>query len=138
MTDADYPTRAADVVAEATMFDDWMDRYGWLIDQARSLPPMDPALKTDAAQVRGCQSRVWMHATPVGDTLTLEADADAEIPKGIAALLVRVLSGLPAREIARADLAFLDEIGLREHLSPKRATGLDKMVERIRTLAAGA
>ncbi len=133
----DYQTRADDVVAEALMFDDWMDRYGWLIEQARSLPPMDPALKTDAAQVRGCQSRVWMHASPAGDRLDLAADADAEIPKGIAALLVRVLGGLPARDIATADLAFLDAIGLREQLSPKRATGLDKMVERIRTLAAG-
>ena len=134
----DYQTRADEVVAEATMLDDWMDRYAWLIDQARSLPPMDPAHKTEAAKVRGCQSQVWVHATPDGDRLALEADADAEIPRGIAALLVRVLGGLPARDIAAADLAFLDAIGLREHLSPKRATGLDKMVERIRTLAAGA
>lgn len=133
----EYQTRADEVVAEALMFDDWMDRYGWLIEQARGLPPMDPALKTEATRVRGCQSQVWVHAAPAGDRLDLAADADAEIPKGIAALLVRVLGGLPARDIATADLGFLDAIGLREHLSPGRANGLEKMVERVRSLAAG-
>lgn len=131
----DYETRARAVVDEALLFDDWLDRYGWLIEQARSLPPMDPAHKTDAARVRGCQSQVWLHARRAGDVMHLEADADAEIPKGIAALLVRVLGSLPPRDVATADLAFLDAIGLREHLSPGRANGLDQIVERLRALA---
>lgn len=136
-TDPTLAAREAEVVAEATMFNDWLDRYAWLIEQARALPPMDPAHKTDATRVRGCQSQAWLHATRDGDRLHVEADADAEIPKGIAALIVRVVDGLPASTVAGAELGFFDAIGLREHLSAQRATGLDVMVRRVRALAGG-
>lgn len=130
--------RGEEVADEAAFFDDWMDRYAWLIEQARALPPMPDALKTDATRVRGCQSQVWMHAARTDDgRLALAADADAEIPKGIAALLVRVLDGQPAEAAAAYDFSFFDAIGLREHLSPTRANGLDAMVRRVKALAGG-
>jgi len=129
--------RAREVVEEFAFFDDWTDRYAHLIEQARALPPLDDAYRTDAHRVRGCQSQVWLHAAPEGDgRVRFDADSDALITKGLIALLVRVLGGQPAAEVARADLAFLDEIGLKEHLSPNRANGLAAMVARMKAEAA--
>ena len=118
------------------MLDDWTDRYGHLIEQARALPLIDDQFKTDEYKVRGCQSQVWLRATHDDDRLVLRADSDAIITKGLVALLLRVLDGQPAAAVQEADLAFLDEIGLREHLSPGRANGLSAMVARIRACAA--
>jgi cysteine desulfuration protein SufE len=128
--------REAEVVEEFALFDDWMDKYAHLIEQARDLAPMDEALKTDERIVRGCQSRVWLHADRRGETVHYQADSDALITKGLVALLLRVLDGQPAREVAAAPLRFLDEIGLQEHLSPNRANGLAAMVARLRAEAA--
>lgn len=129
--------RAREVVEEFSFFDDWTDRYAHLIEQARALPPLDDRYRTDEHRVRGCQSQVWLHAAPEEDgRVHFEADSDALITKGLIALLVRVLGGQPAAEVARADLAFLDEIGLKEHLSPNRANGLAAMVARMKAEAA--
>ncbi|MFN3596730.1 MAG: SufE family protein [Rubricoccaceae bacterium] len=131
--------RAAALVEEFALFDDWMDRYAHLVEMGRALPPLDDAYKTDAYRVRGCQSQVWLRsfreATPEGARLRFEADSDALVTKGLAAVLVRVLDRQPPAAVAAADLSFLDAIGLREHLSPSRANGLAAMAARMRAAA---
>lgn len=134
MTDT-IAERGRAVADEFALLDDWMDRYAHLIEQGRALPPMEEALKTDAARVRGCQAQVWLHATRAGDRVHYQADSDALLTRGLVALLVRVLDGQPSTAVARADLAFLQEIGLAEHLSPTRANGLAAMVARMKAAA---
>lgn len=130
--------RAAALVDEFALFDDWMDRYAHLIDLGRALPPLDEAYKTEDHRVRGCQSQVWLHARrEAGDLIHFDADSDALITKGLIALLVRVFSGLPPEEVAHADVGFIEAIGLREHLSPSRANGLAAMVARMQAYAEG-
>jgi cysteine desulfuration protein SufE len=129
--------RAREVVDEFSMLEDWEDRYGHLIEHARSLPVIDDRYRTDEYRVAGCQSQVWVHAEREGDLLRLTGDSDALITKGLVALLLRVLDGQPAPAVRDADLSFLDEIGLREHLSPTRANGLAAMVQRIKAYAGG-
>jgi cysteine desulfuration protein SufE len=128
--------RSRDVVAEFSMLDDWTDRYGHLIEQAAALPLIEERYRTDEYKVRGCQSQVWLHAETRDGRLRLRADSDAIITKGIIALLVRVLDDQPPEAVRDADLAFIDEIGLREHLSAGRANGLAAMVKRIKEYAA--
>lgn len=135
MTPDTIAERSREVVEEFALLEDWTDRYGHLIEQARSLPLIDEAYKTDDYRVRGCQSQVWLHAARSDDRLILRADSDAIITKGLIALLLRVLDGQPAQAVLDAELEFLDEIGLREHLSPGRANGLAAMVSRIRACA---
>ncbi len=135
MTRDTIAERSRAVVEEFALLDDWSDRYGHLIEQARSLPLIDAAYKTDDYRVRGCQSQVWLHADREEDRLILRADSDAIITKGMIALLLRVLDGQPADAVRDAELSFLDEIGLREHLSPGRANGLAAMVSRIKRYA---
>jgi len=125
-----------DIVAEFESFDEWMDRYGYLIELGKTLPPMDPAYKTDAHLIKGCQSRVWVRPEPRDGTIVFQADSDAAITKGIIALLVRVLSGRPPQEIAAADLRFIDQIGLQENLSPTRSNGLLAMIQQMKRYAA--
>ena len=136
MTENTIAEREADVIDEFALFDDWMDKYAHLIEQARSLAPMDGALKTEANEVRGCQSKVWLHAERQGNAVRFFADSDALITKGLIALLLRVLDGQPASAVASAPLSFLAAIGLQEHLSPTRANGLDAMVKRLRAEAS--
>ena len=136
MTPSTIAERSREVIAEFSLLEDWTDRYGHLIEQARSLPLIDEAFKTDDYRVRGCQSQVWLHAAREDDRLVLSADSDAIITKGLIALLLRVLDGQPAQAVREAELEFLDEIGLREHLSPGRANGLAAMVSRIKACAA--
>ncbi len=128
--------RAREVVDELSLFDDWTDRYAHLVDGARSLPPMDAAHRTDENRVRGCQSLVWLYVEPDGDRVRLHADAEATIVKGLVALLVRVYDGQPAAEVAAADVGFLEEAGLSEHLSPNRANGFAAMVARMKAEAS--
>ena len=135
MTDT-IAEREREVVEEFAFLDDWTDRYAHLIEQARALAPYPDALRDDAHRVRGCQSQVWLHATPEDGRLRFAADSDALITKGMIALLVRVLDGQPPAAIARADLGFLDEIGLKDHLSPNRANGLAAMAARMKAEAA--
>lgn len=117
--------------------DDWMDRYAMIIDLGNDLAPMAESLKTPDRLIEGCQSRVWLDARKETDgTLTLQADSDTVIVKGIIAMLVDVLSGHTPQEILDADLHFIRDIGLDEHLSPTRSNGLLAMLKQIRAYAA--
>ncbi|MGR3914649.1 MAG: SufE family protein [Gammaproteobacteria bacterium] len=116
------------IIEEFGVFDAWMDKYEYLIDLGKQLPLIDPAYKTDAHLIRGCQSRVWLRAELRDGRLRFTADSDAVITKGIIALLVRVLAGQKPADVAAAELYFIDAIGLREHLSATRANGLLNMV----------
>ena len=136
MTTSELDARQQSIVDEFAMLDDWMLRYQHLIEHAKAMPPLPDAAKTDDALVRGCQSQVWVTAEVEDDRLRLGADSDAQIVRGLASLLVRALDGLPPREVAEADLWFVREAGLSEHLSPNRANGLEAMIRRIKAEAA--
>lgn len=125
-----------EIIEEFSELDDWMDRYGYIIDLGNQLPPLDEKYKTPEYLIEGCQSRVWIHAdlTPEG-RIHFEADSDALIVKGIIALLVRVLDNQTPADIAAADLYFIDAIGLSEHLSPTRSNGLLAMVRQMKLYA---
>ncbi|MEM1057269.1 MAG: SufE family protein [Bacteroidota bacterium] len=131
----DLDTRQRAIADEFAMLDDWMLRYQHLIDHADTLDPMPEEAKTDGAIVRGCQSRVWMKTREEDGAFRILADSDAQIVRGLASLLVRAVDGLPPQTVAEADLWFVREAGLSEHLSPNRANGLDAMMRRIRTEA---
>ena len=125
----------AEVIEEFSMFDEWLDKYEYLIDLGHKLEPFPEELKTEDRLIKGCQSRVWLDATVEGDTLVFRADSDAIITKGIISLLIGVYSGRTAREIAEDDFSFVERLGLRENLSPTRANGLASMIETIRETA---
>ena len=124
-----------ELIEEFALFDDWMEKYEHLIELGKSLPMIDPALKTDERIIKGCQSKVWLHAVLEEDKVVFTADSDAIITKGIIAVLIRVFSGHDPEEIARADMSFIDEIGLKEHLSPTRANGLVSMIKQMKLYA---
>lgn len=135
---AKYPTlsdRQEAVVDEFSLFEDWMSRYEYLIDLGKALPPLDEQFKTEENKIHGCQSQVWVHARFEDGLVFFDADSDALITKGLAALLVRVLSGLPPHAIATAELSFINRIGLREHLSPTRKNGLNGMILQMKRFA---
>ena len=119
-------------------YDDWMDKYAYLIELGSGLEGMDEAHKTEENLIKGCQSRVWFHADMQDGLLYFTADSDAIITKGIAGLLIRVFSGQKPADIAKADLHFIDEIGLTQHLSPTRSNGLLAMVKQIKFYAIAA
>ena len=125
--------RQVEIADEFAMFGDWMEKYEHIISLGRELAPMDEADKVDDNLIKGCQSRVWLTARKGDDGhVTFTADSDAIITKGLAALMVRVLSNAPAVDIASAKLSFLDEIGLHSHLSPTRSNGLQSMVKQMK------
>jgi len=125
-----------EIIAEFEAFSDWLDKYDYLIELSRSLPPFDDKLKVPENLIQGCQSRVWLHASLSGEgKIIFTADSDALITKGIIALLIRVLSGHTPEEILQADLYFIDRIGLRENLSPTRSNGLLSMIKQIKMYA---
>jgi cysteine desulfuration protein SufE len=124
-----------EIIEEFSMFDDWMDKYNYLIELSNDMPEMDPKSKTEDNLIEGCQSKVWLDAKTEGDKLVFTADSDAIITKGIIALLIRVLSGQKPEDIKNADLYFIDEIGLKENLSPTRSNGLLAMVNKIKAYA---
>ncbi len=125
-----------EIIEEFSGLDDWMDRYGMIIDMGNSLPPIDEKYKTPEHLIEGCQSRVWVNAelSPEGKVI-FTADSDAIIVKGIISMLVDVLSGHTPQEILDADLYFIDRVGLSEHLSPTRSNGLLAMVKQMRLYA---
>lgn len=127
--------RKQKIIAEFSMFDDWMDKYNLLIEMGKSLPVIDPHHKTKSNLISGCQSRVWLQARYENNRVYFTADSDAVITKGIVSLLIRVFNGLPPKEIIEADTAFLDEIGLKEHLSPTRSNGLTSMIKQMKLYA---
>ena len=125
-----------EIIEEFSGFDDWMDKYQLLIDLGNEQEPLEEKYKTEQNLIDGCQSRVWLQADMEDDgTLYFKAESDALIVKGIVALLIRVLSGHTPQEILDADLYFIKEIGLKEHLSPTRSNGLVAMVKQMRLYA---
>jgi cysteine desulfuration protein SufE len=121
-----------EIIEEFAFFGDWMEKYEYIIDLGKSLPLIDEQYKDEDHLIKGCQSQVWLHADEAEGKVSFTADSDAVITKGIIALLVRVLSGQKAEEIAQADLYFIDKIGLKEHLSPTRSNGLVSMVKQMK------
>ena len=132
-----------EIIEEFAGLDDWMDKYQLLIDLGNEQPPLDEQYKTESNLIDGCQSRVWLQADLVdggrlkeeGKVIHFQAESDALIVKGIVSLLIRVLSDHTPQEILDADLYFIDEIGLKEHLSPTRSNGLLAMIKQIRSYA---
>ena len=124
-----------EIIEEFSAFDDWMDKYQLLIDLGNEQPPLDEKYKTESNLIDGCQSRVWLQADYVDGKVELTAESDALIVKGIIALLIRVLSGQTPEDILDSELYFIDEIGLKDHLSPTRSNGLLAMVKQIRMYA---
>ena len=124
-----------EIIEEFSGLDDWMDRYQLLIDLGNEQEPLDEKYKTDSNLIDGCQSRVWLQADYADGVIHFAAESDALIVKGIVSLLIRVLSNHPPQEILDADLYFIEQIGLREHLSPTRSNGLLAMVKQMRTYA---
>jgi len=123
------------IVDEFSMFDNWLDKYEYLIDLGKNLAPFPDELKTGDRLVKGCQSRVWLDAEEQGGKIIFRADSDAIITKGIISLLVSVYSGRRAEEIAGDDFSFIDRLGLKENLSPTRSNGLVSMINTIRETA---
>jgi cysteine desulfuration protein SufE len=123
------------IIDEFSMFDDWMDKYNFLIEMGKDCPIIDTQYKTNNYLITGCQSRVWLHASYDGNLISFSADSDAVITKGIVNLLIRVFNGHSPEEILAADTAFLDQIGLKEHLSPTRSNGLVSMVKQMKLYA---
>jgi cysteine desulfuration protein SufE len=124
-----------DIIDEFDMFDEWMEKYEHIIDLGKSLPLIEEAHKTEDNLIKGCQSRVWLHANKQQDKVMYTADSDAIMTKGIIALLVRTFSGQKAQDIVEADTDFINQIGLKEQLSPTRANGLVSMVKQMKLYA---
>ena len=123
------------IIEEFSLFDDWMDRYNYLIEIGKSLPVIDPRHKTNDYLIEGCQSKVWLYPEIKEDVIVFTADSDAIITRGIVALLIRVLSNRAPQEIMKADLYFIDSIGLKQNLSPTRSNGLLSMVRQMKLFA---
>ena len=124
-----------EIVDEFSLFDDWMERYEHLIALGKSLPLIEPQYKTEENIIKGCQSKVWVHGALDQQKVVFTADSDAILTKGLVALLLRVFSNRTPQEILDADTKFIDEIGLKEHLSPTRANGLLSMVKQLKIYA---
>jgi cysteine desulfuration protein SufE len=121
-----------EIIAEFELFDDWMSKYDHIIDMGKSLLPLNNEFKTDEHLIKGCQSKVWLGSSVADEKVIFHADSDAVISKGVIALLIRVLSDHTPQEIVNADLYFIDQIGLKEHLSPSRSNGLASMVRQMK------
>lgn len=126
---------ANELIEDFELFDDWADKYEYIISLGKELEPMPETEKVEQNIVKGCQSQVWLTAQNNDGKVTFKADSDAIITKGIIALLVKVFNQQPATEIVNNDLAFIDKIGLKEHLSPNRSNGLVSMVKKMKTYA---
>lgn len=124
-----------EIIDEFSMFDDWMDKYEYLIELGKSLPLIDEKYKTEDHIIKGCQSQVWLQANLEGEKVHYSADSDAILTKGLIALMVRVLNAQKPENIVQAELSFIDQIGLKEHLSPTRANGLLAMVKQMKFYA---
>ena len=123
------------LIQEFEMFDDWMDKYNYIIELGKELPMIDPQYKTEEFLLSGCQSQVWLHPEMRDGLLYFTADSDAIITKGIVYLLIKVLSGHAPQEILDNDLSYIDAIGLKNHLSPTRSNGLASMIKQIKLYA---
>ena len=124
-----------EIIEEFAMFEDWDERFQYVIDLGKGLPMIDERFKTDENTIKGCQSKVWLHAEENSGNIAYTADSDAIITKGIIAILIRTFSNQNASDILQADTSFIDKIGLKEHLSPTRANGLVSMIKQIKMYA---
>ena len=124
-----------DIINEFSMFEDWEERYQYMIDLGKTLPLIDEQFKTEDNIIKGCQSKVWVHAEFNDNKIEFTADSDAIITKGIIAILIRVFSNQSPKAIIEANTDFIDEIGLKEHLSPTRANGLVSMIKQLKMYA---
>ena len=124
-----------EIIDEFSMFEDWEERYQYMIDLGKTLPLIDEQYKIDSNLIKGCQSKVWVHAEMQDDKIAFTADSDAIITKGIIAILIRVFSNQHPTDIIDADTTFIDQIGLKEHLSPTRANGLVSMIKQLKMYA---
>lgn len=130
-----YEERLQDLLDELDLFQDWTERYEYIISLGKKLPRLDEAYKTEDSLIKGCQSRVWLHTEPDNGVLKLYADSDSLITKGLIAVFIRLLSGLPPEEILKADMSKLDKTGLKDHLAPTRANALNSMAAQIKQAA---
>ena len=124
-----------DIISEFQMFSDWTQKYEYIIDLGKNLPVINDQFKTEENIIKGCQSKVWLYAENIDNKLIFTADSDAIITKGIIAILIRVFSNQSPQEIIDAEVDFIDEIGLKEHLSQTRANGLSNMIKQIKLYA---
>ena len=127
-----------EIISEFSMFDDWLDKYEYIIDLGKSLDSFPESSKTDEKLIKGCQSRVWLDWKTEDGKLYFQADSDAIITRGIISLLIRIYSGRTPEEILASDFSFVFKIGLKQNLSPTRANGLLSMIDTIRSAAAAA
>ncbi|HPE34307.1 MAG TPA: SufE family protein [Bacteroidales bacterium] len=127
--------KGQEIIAEFSLFPDWLDKYNYLIEMGKDIPAIDPKFKVKSNLITGCQSNVWLNAEYKNGLVWFTADSDAVITKGIAHLLIRVFSGQKPDEIINADLHFIEEIGLNEHLSPTRSNGLVSMIKQMKMYA---
>lgn len=125
----------AEIITEFGYFEDWMDKYNYLIDMGKTIPIIDPKYKTESNLISGCQSRVWLHAIYDNGRISFTADSDAVITKGIANLLIRVMNNQTVDEVLNAEFDFVEKIGLKEHLSPTRSNGLMSMIKQMKLYA---
>ena len=132
MTITEKETR---IISEFSLFDEWMDKYSYLIEMGKSLPVIDEEYRTEQYLITGCQSQVWLHAAFENGKVTFTADSDAIITKGIVNLLIQVLSDETPQDIISANMDFIDKIGLKEHLSPTRSNGLTSMIKQMKLYA---
>tara|TARA_R110001592_G_scaffold181500_3_gene424289 strand:+ start:174 stop:596 length:423 start_codon:yes stop_codon:yes gene_type:complete len=124
-----------EIIEEFAMFEDWEERYQYMIDLGKDLPLIEEKYKTDDNIIKGCQSKVWVHANMQDDKVNFTADSDAIITKGIIAILIRAFSNQHPKDILEANTDFIDKIGLKEHLSPTRANGLVNMIKQLKLYA---
>ena len=124
-----------ELIEEFGLFEDWADKYEYLIDLGKKLLPMSESFKTEENVIKGCQSKVWLHAEKQGDLVVFQADSEAIIVKGMISMLIRVLSNHTPEEIMKADLYFIDQIGMSQHLAQTRSNGLVAMVKQMKNYA---
>jgi cysteine desulfuration protein SufE len=124
-----------EIIDEFAMFDDWEERYQYMIDLGKTLPKIDEQFKTDDYLIKGCQSKVWVHASMENNKIVFTADSDAIITKGVIAILIRAFTNQSPKDIIEANTDFIDKIGLKEHLSPTRANGLVSMIKQLKMYA---
>lgn len=133
--DMNIKEREESIVEDFSLFEDWMMKYEYIIELGKKLPMIDEKFKNESYEVKGCQSKVWLNAEMKDGLLYFKADSDAVITKGIISLLIKVLSGNKPEDIVNADMNFINEIGLKEHLSPNRANGLTAMINYMKKFA---
>ena len=126
-----------EIVEEFELFDEWTDKYQYIIELGQKLPPLNDIYKIEENRIKGCQSRVWLHANEKDGVIFFEADSDSTFVKGEIVLLIRVLSNQKAEDILNSELDFIDQIGLRQHIAVTRANGLSNMIKQMKTYALG-